>query len=54
VTPSDKLNGRDKEIFKERYRKLEEAREVIKQKRQQAYPEIRRSGKADLPLDQAA
>ena len=54
VTPSDKLNGRDKEIFKERDRKLEEAREIRKQKRQQAYPEIRRSGEADLPLDQAA
>jgi len=54
VTPSDKLNGRDKEIFKERDRKLEEAREIRKQKRQQAYPEIRHSGEADLPLDQAA
>ncbi len=54
VTPTDKLNGRDKEIFKERDRKLEEAREVRKLKRQQAYPEIRRSGEADLPLDQAA
>jgi len=54
VTPSDKLNGRDKEIFKERDRKLEEAREVRKQKRKQTYPEIRRSGEADLPLDQAA
>ncbi|HIJ87037.1 MAG TPA: transposase, partial [Desulfuromonadales bacterium] len=54
VTPSDKLNGRDKEIFKERDRKLEEARELRKQKRQRAYPEIRHSGEADLPLDQAA
>ena len=54
VTPADKLNGRDKEIFKERDRKLEEARELIKQTRQQAYSEIRRSGEADLPLDQAA
>ncbi len=54
VTPSDKLNGRDQEIFKERDRKLEEARELRKQKRQRAYPEIRFSGEADLPLDQAA
>ncbi len=54
VTPADKLNGRDKEIFKERDRKLEEAREQRKQKRQQAYSEIRHSGEADLPLDQAA
>ena len=54
VAPADKLSGRDKEIFKERDRKLEEARELRKQKRQQAYSEIRHSGKADLPLDQAA
>jgi transposase InsO family protein len=54
VTPTDKLNGRDKEIFKERDRKLEEARELRKQKRQQAFLGIRHSGEADLPLDQAA
>ncbi|MHB8058799.1 MAG: integrase core domain-containing protein [Desulfuromonadaceae bacterium] len=54
VTPADKLNGRDKEIFKERDRKLEEARELRKQKLQQTFPEIRHSGEADLPLDQAA
>jgi putative transposase len=30
VTPADKLNGRDQEIFKERDRKLEEARELRK------------------------
>ena len=36
-SPADKLNGRDLEIFKERDRKLEEARELRKQKRQQ-YP----------------
>ena len=54
VTPADKLNGRDLEIFKERDRKLEEARELRKQKRQHAFPEIRHSGGADLPLDQAA
>jgi putative transposase len=53
--PADKLTGRDQEIFKERDRKLEEARELRKQKRQQAFPEI--TGfreEADLPLDQAA
>ena len=54
VTPSDKLNGRDKEIFKERDRKLEEARESRKQKRQQAFSKIKHSMEADLPLDQAA
>jgi hypothetical protein len=54
VTPTDKLNGRDKEIFKERDRKLEEARALRKQKRQQAFLGIRHSGEADLPLDQAA
>ena len=54
VTPNDKLNDRDKEIFKERDRKLEEARELRKQKRQQAFPEFTPSGKADLPLNQAA
>ena len=54
VVPADKLNGRDLAIFKERDRKLEEARELRKQKRQQAYSEIRHSEEADLPLDQAA
>lgn len=54
IAPADKLAGRDREIFKERDRKLEEARELRKQKRQQAFPEISHSGKADLPLDQAA
>lgn len=54
ISPADKLAGRDRVIFKERDRKLEEARELRKQKRQQAFPEISHSGKADLPLDQAA
>lgn len=54
VTPNDKLNDRDQEIFKKRDRKLEEARELRKQKRQQAFPEFTPSGKADLPLDQSA
>ena len=33
---------------------LETAREQRKQKRQQAFPEIKHSGEADIPLDQAA
>ena len=53
VAPADKLNGRDQAIFKERDRKLEEARELRKQKRQQAYSHISSSGENDLPLTQA-
>lgn len=52
VTPADKLNGREKETFKERDRKLEEARELRKQKRQKAFSEIMNSGQPDLPLSQ--
>ena len=37
IAPADKLNGKDKEIFKERDQKLEAAREQRKIKRQQAY-----------------
>lgn len=54
IAPADKLAGKDLEIFKERDRKLEEARELRKQKRRQAFSEINRSGDAGLPLDQAA
>jgi putative transposase len=54
VAPADKLAGRDQEIFKERDRKLEAARELRKQKRQQATLEFNRSEGADLPLTQAA
>lgn len=54
VTPADKLNGRDQAIFKERDRKLEEARELRKQKRQQASLGVRHPMEADVPLDQAA
>jgi len=54
VAPADKLAGRDLEIFKERDRKLEEARELRKQKRQQAFLEISSSGEADIPLAQTA
>jgi len=39
VAPLDKLEGRDVEIFKERDRKLEAAREQRKQKRHKAYSE---------------
>jgi transposase-like protein len=53
VAPADKLNCRDQVIFKERDRKLEEARELRKQKRQKARPEFNISGEADLPLNQA-
>ena len=53
VTPADKLNGRDQEIFKERDRKLEEARELRKQKRQKAFSEIMRPKEHDTPLQQA-
>jgi putative transposase len=37
IAPVDKLNGRDPEIFKERDRKLEKARELRKKKRLRAY-----------------
>lgn len=52
VTPVDKLAGRDQEIFTERDRKLEAARELRKQKRQQL--SSGNSGTADIPLAQAA
>lgn len=52
VAPADKLNGRDQDIFKERDRKLEAARELRKQKRLQPPPDLNSSGKADLPLSQ--
>ena len=54
VAPADKLEGKDQEIFKERDRKLEEARELRKKKRQQQLPEFSSSGEADSPLTQAA
>jgi len=54
VTPVDKLNGRDQEIFKERDRKLEEARELRKQKRQKTFPEIMRSAEHHTHLEQTA
>lgn len=53
VAPADKLNGLDQMIFKERDRKLEAARELRKQKRQQARPGFNIAGEAHLPLTQA-
>ena len=46
VSPLDRLEGRDMEIFKERDRKLEAARELRKHKRQRTYSEINPSGAA--------
>jgi transposase InsO family protein len=46
VSPLDRLEGRDMEIFKERDRKLEAARELRKHKRQRSYSEINPSGAA--------
>ena len=40
IEPVDKLNGRDQEIFKERDRKLEKARELRKKKRLRTYRPI--------------
>jgi transposase InsO family protein len=54
VAPVDKLNGRDKDIFKERDRKLEEAREQRRIKRQKHYDNTRKSGEASSPLTHAA
>ena len=44
IAPMDKLNGRDQEIFKERDRKLEKARELRKKKRLRAYDPINPKG----------
>ena len=46
VAPLYKLEGRDVEIFKERDRKLEAAREQRKQKRYKAYSESNFSASA--------
>jgi putative transposase len=53
VAPADKLNGRHQEIFKERDRKLEEARELRKQKRQNHYQGITTPADDAIPLSQA-
>jgi len=44
IAPVDKLNGSDKEIFKERDQKLEAAREQRRIKRQQGYEKNAQSG----------
>ncbi len=54
VAPADKLMGRDKEIFKERDRKLEEARLQRKIKRQEAYEKTKRSRGANNFLTHVA
>lgn len=54
VAPADKLEGRDEEIFKERDRKLEEARELRRKKRQQARTQDNYQETANIPLTQAA
>ncbi len=47
VAPADKLNGKDKEIFKERDQKLEAAREQRRIKRQQQHQKFNNSGATD-------
>ena len=54
IAPADKLNGKDKEIFKERDQKLEAAREQRKIKRQQAYQKNGSSGVSGYPVTQSA
>jgi putative transposase len=54
VAPADRLTGRDEEIFKERDRKLEEARELRKKKRQKPRTEVNCPQTVDIPLTQAA
>jgi len=51
IAPMDKLNGRDQEIFKERDRKLEKARELRKKKRLRAYDPINPRGEITPPLN---
>ena len=40
VTPKDKLEGKEKEIFAERDRKLEAARALRQQRRQEAWQSV--------------
>ena len=56
VAPLDKMIGRDLEIFKERDRKLKQARDLRKLKRNQAYSQIMPGGKMTslVPLTQTA
>lgn len=43
ITPKDKMEGRDRQIFAERDRKLQEARERRKQRRMQTRAECQRA-----------
>lgn len=54
IAPGDKLNGKEKDIFKERDRKLEDARRQRQQKRQQAYEKTDGSGFPGSSLTHAA
>jgi len=54
IAPVEKLTGRENEIFKERDRKLEEARNQRKLKRQQAYEKTDSSGFPGSSLTHAA
>lgn len=54
VAPADKLTGKDEGIFKERDRKLEDARELRKKKRQCAGTQANSQETDDIPLTQAA
>jgi hypothetical protein len=54
VAPIDKLNCRDKEIFNERDRKLEAAREQRRIRGQQHYDSIKNHGEDSSPLTHAA
>jgi hypothetical protein len=53
IAPADKLNGRDKDIFKERDQKLEAAREQRKIKRHRQYQQLNNPGEINC-LTQAA
>lgn len=51
IAPVDKLNGRDQEIFKERDRKREKARELRKKRRLRAYEPISPRGENTAPCN---
>jgi hypothetical protein len=50
ISPKDKLEGRDRQIFKERDQKLEAAREARKQKRLEMRPALA-SGKTSTTAE---
>ena len=54
IAPADKLNGKDKVIFKKRDQKLEAAREQRRIKRQQVHQNINIAGESFNLLTQAA